>query len=185
MNNTTRLVQTWNKVKTQSQTLTVPITNRLEINSTLPGYGKGYCDQAHPPRKPMLPAKAKSAPLILHVDDDVDLVDALSCRLASFGYRTASALDGVSGVEAASRQSVSAVILDYDMPNGRGDVVIKKLRANEKTKDIPIIVLTAVEQKDLARKLLSQGADVFMTKQSKFTTLQVVLKKLLEGDDSE
>ena len=172
---------------TKTQTLTKLITNRQKINSRNAAFGqhKAFIDQSHPPGKPILPAKAKSAPLILHVDDDVDVVDAVTTRLAAFGYRTASAHDGMSGVNEALRQSVNAIILDYDMPNGRGDVVIDLLRANEKTKDTPIIVLTAVEQKNLARQLLNRGANAFMLKQSKLSSLQAILKTLLDGEDDD
>ena len=182
--NNDTLAQTGSNVETQTETLTESNSSRQEIYSvvTILGHEKCFQDESHPPRKPMLSRKAKSAPLVLHVDDDVDLVDAVTSRLAAAGYRASSALDGVSGVQEALRQSANAIILDYDMPNGRGDAVIELLKANDKTKDIPIIVLTAVHQKNLGRKLLNKGADIFMTKPFEFAELQANLKSLLEGD---
>ena len=161
--------------------------NREAIDSvfTILGFEKCFLDDSHSPIKPNIRVRTKSAPLILHVDDDVDLVDAVTSRLAAAGYRVASALDGVSGMQEALRHPASAIILDYDMPNGRGDVVIDLLKSNERTKDIPIVVLTAVQQKSLKRTLLNKGADVFMNKPFEFAELQAVIASLLEGDDNE
>lgn len=175
------------QVQTETGTLTDANANRQAIDSvfTILGFEKCFLDESHSPGKPNIRTRTKSAPLVLHVDDDVDLVDAVTSRLAAAGYRVASALDGVSGMQEALKHPASAIILDYDMPNGRGDVVIDLLKGNERTQDIPIIVLTAVQQKHLKRTLLNKGADVFMTKPFEFTELQAVLASLLEGDDEE
>ena len=186
MNDTDALNQTCNEVKAQTNTVAPLNIKRQEIYSvvTIWGAEKGYLDDPHSPRKPNIYTPAESAPLVLHVDDDVDLVDAVTSRLAAVGFRATSALDGVSGVQAALRTQANAIILDYDMPNGRGDAVIDLLKANDQTKTIPIIVLTALQQKHLQRKLLNKGADIFMTKPFEFTELQANLKSLLEGDDN-
>jgi CheY-like chemotaxis protein len=168
-----------------TETATDANPNRQAIDSvfTILGFEKCFLDESHAPGKPNLRARTKSAPLILHVDDDVDLVDAVTSRLAAAGYRVASALDGVSGMQEALRHPANAIILDYDMPNGRGDVVVDLLKGNERTQDIPIIILTAVQQKHLKRTLLNKGADVFMTKPFEFSELQAAISGLLEGDD--
>ena len=185
MKNAATFIKTQTEVEAQIGTLTLPNANRQAIDSvfTMLGFEECFLDESHSAKKSNLPTQPKTAPLILHVDDDVDLVDAVTSRLAAAGYRVASALDGVSGMQEALRYPADAVILDYDMPNGRGDVVIDLLKANKRTKDIPIIVLTAVQQKHLKRKLLNQGADVFMTKPFEFAELQMVLKDLLRDAD--
>ena len=182
MNNTDTFAQT----EIEADTQTAPLSeqknsNRHAIDNvfTSLGFEKCFLDESHSSGKPSTRTRAQSVPLVLHVDDDVDLVDAVTSRLAAAGYRAASALDGVSGMQEALRYPASAVILDYDMPNGRGDVVIDLMKANERTRDIPIIVLTAVQKKHLKRKLLNQGADVFMTKPFEFAELQTALSDLL------
>ena len=186
MNKTDAFTQTSNVVKAQTHTVAELNAKREEIYSvvTILGFEKAFADDSHSPRKPNIRTPSESAPLVLHVDDDVDLVDAVTSRLAAAGFRATSALDGVSGVQAALRTQANAIILDYDMPNGRADAVIDLLKANDQTKTIPIIVLTAVQQKHLERKLLNKGADMFMTKPFEFTELQANLKSLLEGDDN-
>ena len=171
----------------QTETQKGSNSNRQAIDSVFTnlGFEKCFLDESHSPVKPNFQSRTKSAPLILHVDDDVDLVDAVTSRLLAAGYRVASALDGVSGMQEALRHPANAIILDYDMPNGRGDVVIDLLKSNERTQDIPIIVLTAVQQKHLKRTLLNKGADVFMTKPFEFSELQATISSLLDGGDDE
>ena len=120
--------------------------------------------------------------MVLHIDDDVDLVDAVTARFGAAGYRVASALDGRSGFEAALRGPTHAIVLDYDMPNGRGDTVIRNLKQNSQTRHIPIVVLTAVHENGLARRLLNEGADRFMTKPFEFSELHETVKALISAD---
>ena len=157
-------------------TMKVDVIDRV---FTQVGFDKFFLDDSHAPRTPHMFAQESLAPLVLHVDDDQDLVDAVTSRFHAAGYRVASALDGVSGVQAALAHPADAIILDYDMPNGRGDIVIDLLKGNDKTKDIPIVVLTAVHKKGLKRELLSKGANVFMTKPFDFAELQATVSELI------
>ena len=143
------------------------------------GFDSLFTDGAHTARRPHMRTKDLNSPMILHVDDDQDLVDAVTARFRASGYRVASALDGVSGMQAALLYPATAIILDYDMPNGRGDTVIDLLKSNDKTRNIPIVVLTAVHKKGLKRELLSRGADVFMTKPFEFSELQTTVADLV------
>lgn len=138
-----------------------------------------FVEAAHPFRRPRIQVSDTVKPLVLHVDDDVDLVDAVTSRLSASGFRVASATDGMAGIQSAMIFPVSAVILDYDMPNGRGDTVVELLKANDKTKDIPIIVLTAVHKKGLKRELLNKGANAFMTKPFEYSELEQTVKELI------
>ncbi len=144
------------------------------------GFDRLFLDNQTPSKKPHFRAKDVDTPLVLHVDDDIDLVDAVTSRLGASGFRVASALDGVTGMQSALLYPASAIILDYDMPNGRGDTVIDLLKANSNTKHIPIIVLTAVHKKGLKRSLLNKGADVFMTKPFEFDELHATITRLLD-----
>lgn len=130
---------------------------------------------------PNIDVRYANTPLVLHVDDDADLVNAVTARFGAAGYRVASALDGRSGIEAAQMNPASAIVLDYDMPNGRGDSVIESLRSKSSTRDIPIVVLTAVHEKGLERRLLNQGADRFMTKPFEFSELQETVATLIDS----
>ena len=158
-----------------------PVTKRHAIDAVFNGLGfdQLFLDEPHAPSKPKMQKNKGLAPLVLHVDDDVDLVDAVTSRLKASGFRVACALDGISGMQVALLHPADAIILDYDMPNGRGDVVIDLLKGNDRTKDIPIVVLTAVHQKGLKRQLLGKGADVFMTKPFEFEDLKNTVDSLI------
>ena len=159
------------------------VRTKVSVNDVVfseAGFKKLFVDGAHPAKHPYMRTKDLNSPLILHVDDDQDLVDAVTSRFKAGGFRVASALDGESGVQAALLYPADAIILDYDMPNGRGDTVIDLLKGNENTKGIPIVVLTAVHKKGLKRELLSRGADKFMTKPFEFAELQSTVSCLIE-----
>ena len=160
--------------------------NRNAIDSVFTGLGFDVCflDDAHRMKKPNLRLKSLNQPRVLHIDDDSDLVDAVTSRLKASGYRVSCALDGMTGMQTALLYGADAIILDYDMPNGRGDAVIDLLKANQRTNDIPIVVLTAIEKKNLKRELLSKGADVFMTKPFDYSELQSTIADLISGNNS-
>ena len=158
--------------------------NQRAIDSVFTGLGFDVCflDDAHPFKMPNLKMHSLKKPRVLHIDDDSDLVDAVTSRLKASGYRVSCALDGVTGMETALLYGADAIILDYDMPNGRGDAVIDLLKDNDQTSDIPIVVLTAVEKKDLKREMLSKGADEFMTKPFEYSELQSTIADLIARD---
>jgi two-component system alkaline phosphatase synthesis response regulator PhoP len=81
---------------------------------------------------------------ILIVDDDPDLVDAVSTILESKGYELVKAYGGVEGLKKAKAERPDLIILDVMMPDKDGYEVCKELKANEKYRSIPILLLTAV-----------------------------------------
>lgn len=82
--------------------------------------------------------------LILVVDDDPDLVESVSMKLESKNYRVAKAYDGAEALEQIKDEKPDLVILDVMMPRKNGYEVCKILKTDEKTKDIVVILLTAV-----------------------------------------
>ncbi len=82
--------------------------------------------------------------LILVVDDDTDLVEALGMKLESENFEVAKAYDGVEGLEKIKAQRPALVILDVMMPRKDGYQLCDELKNDDNYKDIPIILLTAV-----------------------------------------
>ena len=82
--------------------------------------------------------------LILVVDDDTDLVEALSMKLESENFSVAKAYDGIEGFEKIKEQRPALVILDVMMPRKDGFQLCDELKNDDTYKDIPIILLTAV-----------------------------------------
>jgi DNA-binding response OmpR family regulator len=81
---------------------------------------------------------------ILVVDDDPDLVETVALMLESKGCEVGRAYDGVEGEESIKERRPDLVVLDIMMPRKDGYVLCAELKADEKTRDIPILLLTAV-----------------------------------------
>jgi two-component system phosphate regulon response regulator PhoB len=110
------------------------------------------------------PPPPSDGPLVLVADDDEDIVELVRRRLEKSGYTVISALDGAQALTLARERAPAVAILDVMMPGLDGHEVTRRLRADELTRDIGIIILTAVAQES-ARELSAQlGADIHIRK---------------------
>ncbi|MDD5643659.1 MAG: response regulator [Syntrophales bacterium] len=85
-----------------------------------------------------------SAKYVLIVDDDPDLVETVSMILESKGYEVGKAYDGIEGGEAIKKRRPDALVLDVMMPRKNGYQLCKELKADQATRGIPVVLLTAV-----------------------------------------
>jgi DNA-binding response OmpR family regulator len=81
---------------------------------------------------------------VLIVDDDPDLVETVAMMLESKGFEVGKAYDGIEGEAAIQNRRPDVLILDVMMPRKNGYQLCKELKANKGTKDIPVVLLTAV-----------------------------------------
>lgn len=81
---------------------------------------------------------------ILIVDDDPDLVDAVTTILKSKGYEVVAAYDGEEGLAKTKAEKPDLIVLDVMMPGKDGYVVCKELKADPSLSAIPVLLLTAV-----------------------------------------
>jgi two-component system, OmpR family, phosphate regulon response regulator PhoB len=118
-------------------------------------------------------------PLVLIVEDEADLVTLLKYNLEKENFRTLSAGDGEEALLLASEQVPSLVLLDWMLPLMSGLEVCRQMRRNPKTRDIPIIMLTARgEEADKVRGLNS-GADDYIAKPFSPTELIARMRAVL------
>lgn len=82
--------------------------------------------------------------LILVVDDDPDLVEAVSLKLESQQYRVNKAYDGVEAMEQIRKERPDLILLDVMMPRKNGYQLCEELKKSDEYKDIIILLLTAV-----------------------------------------
>jgi DNA-binding response OmpR family regulator len=81
---------------------------------------------------------------VLIVDDDPDMVETVGMMLESKGYEVGKAYDGVEGEESIRQRRPDLMVLDVMMPRKNGYVLCAELKKNKETRDIPVILLTAV-----------------------------------------
>ena len=84
---------------------------------------------------------------ILIVDDDPDLVEAVTMILESKNYDVAAAYGGLEGLQKAKTEKPDLIVLDVMMPDKDGYVVCKELKADPQLRKIPVLLLTAVVSK--------------------------------------
>jgi len=101
---------------------------------------------------------------ILVVDDDARVREMIEFRLRLFGYEVIQAADGTEALDVATREKPNLVLLDVMMPELDGFQVCTRLKQNDATKDIPVVMLTAkAEAKDVTRAFNS-GANDYVVK---------------------
>ena len=122
-------------------------------------------------------ANAESA-LILLVEDNTDVVAYTASCLPV--YRLAVAKDGREGFEIATEIIPDLIIFDVMMPFMNGFELLKKLRSDEHTSHIPVIMLTAKTDMDSKMKGIQSGVDAYLEKPFNIEELQTRVKKLLE-----
>ncbi len=81
---------------------------------------------------------------VLIVDDDPDMVETVGMMLESKGYEVGKAYDGIEGDEAIKKRRPDLVVLDVMMPRKDGYTLCAELKKDAATRDIPVILLTAV-----------------------------------------
>ena len=101
---------------------------------------------------------------ILVIDDEKDLLELVRYNLEKDGYDVISARDGQSGVEIASRHRPDLIVLDIMMPGMDGLEVCRRLRADQRTARVPLIMLTARATEADRIVGLEMGADDYVTK---------------------
>jgi len=117
---------------------------------------------------------------VLIVDDEEVIRKLLRIHLVKWGYEVKEALDGVQAIEQIGKDNFDLIICDILMPNMDGWQVLKEVKSNPKTKDMPVIVLTAKNEDSDMFKGYDWGANYYMTKP--FTKAQLLygLKLMFE-----
>ncbi len=80
---------------------------------------------------------------VLVADDEIHIVHVVTLKLRNNGYKVIPAEDGKMAYDLACEEQPDIIVTDYQMPNLSGLELIEKLRTNEQTKDIPVVMLTA------------------------------------------
>jgi two-component system phosphate regulon response regulator PhoB len=120
---------------------------------------------------------------ILIVEDERDIADLVGFNLERAGYQVLKAHDGITGAEMAIHQRPDLVILDLMLPGKDGYGVFKEIRRDSRSRDIPVILLTARAQTEDRIQGLEAGADDYLTKPFSPKELMLRVQAALKRSD--
>ncbi|MGA2775382.1 MAG: response regulator [Candidatus Omnitrophota bacterium] len=106
----------------------------------------------------------KDKSVILVVDDQLQNIELLEAYLVPQGYEIIKAASGAEAFEKISGTQIDLILLDVMMPKMSGIEVLEKLRADEKTKAIPVVMVTVLKETEDKVKALEAGCDDFISK---------------------
>lgn len=120
-------------------------------------------------------------PRILSIEDDVDLQQVVAYVLKKKGWEVVFAYDGKDGLEKALELKPNLILLDMMLPGLNGIEVITELKANETTRAIPVIVMTAFpsDAQFLESIAVAMGAVEYLAKPVHIDVLVSTIERLL------
>ena len=101
---------------------------------------------------------------ILVVDDNAANRDVLARRLARDGHRVSTAENGIAALALCDAQAFDLILLDLIMPEISGFEVLTQLKAAERTRHVPVIVISALDELDSVVRCIEAGAEDYLTK---------------------
>lgn len=116
---------------------------------------------------------------ILIVDDDSRMLRMLQSYLSP-RYDLATAINGKVAMKFLETKETDLVLLDYEMPMENGAAVLEKIRANEKTKDLPVVFLTGVTEKNKIKEVLALKPQGYLLKPIDVERVSSTIKGILE-----
>lgn len=116
---------------------------------------------------------------ILLADDEPDILIILKRYLELEGYDVTTASNGKEAIEKIRSNIFDLLMLDVMMPAINGWEVCKKIREDIRTKDVPVIILTARSQNVDALMSFECGADEYVTKPFDYPSMSITIKKLI------
>ena len=100
------------------------------------------------------------------VDDSLTVREVQRKLLESAGYEVETAVDGMDGLNAAQAGDYDLVISDVDMPRMNGIDLVKRLKADPRLRDTPVMIVSYKDREQDRLKGLEAGADYYLTKSS-------------------
>lgn len=120
--------------------------------------------------------------LILIIEDNELNLKLAQEVLETYGYRTTGARDGLEGVELARQLRPRLILMDLHLPGIDGLEATRRLKADPRTREIPVYALTALDREENEKKAREAGCDGYITKPMQIAELiQRVKEALIAG----
>jgi two-component system alkaline phosphatase synthesis response regulator PhoP/two-component system response regulator VicR len=120
---------------------------------------------------------------VLVCDDERHIVRLIQVNLERQGYQVVTAFDGKEGLEKIQSEKPNLVVLDVMMPYMDGFEVLKSIRREPETENLPVIMLTAKAQDKDVFEGYHYGADMYLTKPFNPMELVTFVKRIAQGTD--
>jgi len=133
-----------------------------------------------PRRRTSKPPAARRAAGVLIVDDTPDVREMYGEYFTARGFRVVTARDGEAGVATATAHRPDVIVMDLSMPRLDGITAIRQLKADARTRKVPVILLTGYPYKAIEDGALEAGADAFLTKPCLPEDLERQVHRLLD-----
>ncbi len=122
-------------------------------------------------------------PRILVIDDDAAIAELVAVNLEMAGYEVTQAEDGIKGQALAIQLLPDLIVLDLMLPRVDGFTVCQRLRRDDRTADIPVLMLTALSQTQDKVEGFNSGADDYLTKPFELEEMLARVRALLRRTD--
>jgi two-component system, OmpR family, response regulator RpaA len=122
-------------------------------------------------------------PRILVIDDDAAIAELVAVNLEMAGYEVTQAEDGIKGQALAIQMLPDLILLDLMLPRVDGFTVCQRLRRDDRTADIPVLMLTALSQTQDKVEGFNSGADDYLTKPFELEEMLARVRALLRRTD--
>ena len=122
-----------------------------------------------------------TGPLVLHIEDNPSKLKVVQHIFRTTDYRLIEAVDGEEGLQAALAESPDLILLDIQLPKLSGYDVARQLKADERSKEIPIIAITSYAMDGDDTKALAAGCDDYIAKPYRPEVLRERLARFLSA----
>ncbi|OGT91040.1 MAG: hypothetical protein A2514_09230 [Gammaproteobacteria bacterium RIFOXYD12_FULL_61_37] len=127
------------------------------------------------------PLKSVTPSRVLVVDDSISARQALLLAVNDAGFQVLTAIDGLDAIRVLEETPADLVVTDLEMPRMNGFELISHLRANARTRDLPVIVVTSRSTRKHRERAELAGADLYLTKPFDAKDLGIQMSRLLES----
>ena len=165
-------------------TIRIPYNEGTQSSQTTAPEVTTSVQEIHPvPETPTVQQADENSKIMLIVEDNADVRQFISSHFMNF-YQIHLAVNGKEGWEKALEVVPDIIISDIIMPESDGYELCKRIKNDERTSHIPVLLLTAMHSKDHELRGLAKGADDYITKPFDLSVLQAKVENMLSIRDS-